>query len=149
MFWRRGTCLLWRRGTWSLTKQLNSPFQWQIVEIEQCYSVHPPKITLHHSVRKCILILKSVLKWEKVLFSLFQHFVYFLDLYLKIDSNVQNCSVPLSKFSSQKKEKRKVLCHWYTYMLLHSWKYCFWCSFGEIKFDLTLKSSIILFVCHD
>ena len=21
----------------------------------------------------------------------------------------------------------------------HSWKYCFWCPFGEIKFDLTLK----------
>ena len=21
----------------------------------------------------------------------------------------------------------------------HSWKYCIWCSFGEIKFDLTLK----------
>ena len=21
----------------------------------------------------------------------------------------------------------------------HSWKYCFWCPFGEIKFDLILK----------
>ena len=23
----------------------------------------------------------------------------------------------------------------------HSWKYCFWCPFGEIKFDLTLKKN--------
>ena len=23
----------------------------------------------------------------------------------------------------------------------HSWKYCFWCPFGEIKFDLTLKKT--------
>ena len=28
----------------------------------------------------------------------------------------------------------------------HSWKYCFWCSFGEIKLDLTLKNSIILYL---
>ena len=28
----------------------------------------------------------------------------------------------------------------------HSWKYCFWCSFGEIKFNVTLKKSNILYV---
>ena len=28
----------------------------------------------------------------------------------------------------------------------HSWKYCFWCSFGEIKFDLTLKNPNILYM---
>ena len=26
------------------------------------------------------------------------------------------------------------------------WKYCIWCSFGEIKFDLTLKKSNILYI---
>ena len=29
--------------------------------------------------------------------------------------------------------------------LRHSWKYHFWCSFGEIKIDLTLKKSNILY----
>ena len=29
----------------------------------------------------------------------------------------------------------------------HSWKYCSWCSFGEIKFDLTLKIQISSISC--
>ena len=34
----------------------------------------------------------------------------------------------------------------------HSWKYCIWCSFGEIKFDLKQKKSNILYLfktCFD
>ena len=32
----------------------------------------------------------------------------------------------------------------------HSWKYCIWCSFGEIKFDLTQKKSNILYLfCYE
>ena len=35
---------------------------------------------------------------------------------------------------------------WYFHSRLrHPWKYRFWCSFGEIKIDLTLKNSNILY----
>ena len=29
-----------------------------------------------------------------------------------------------------------------------SWKYCVWCSLGEIYFDLTLKQTNILYMCR-
>ena len=34
---------------------------------------------------------------------------------------------------------------WYAFSV-YSWKYCFWCSFVEIKFDLTLKKNHISFI---
>ena len=33
----------------------------------------------------------------------------------------------------------------FTFGYRHSWKYCVWCSLGEIKFDLTQKNSNILY----
>ena len=36
---KKSNLLLRRRGTWNLTWQSNSPFQWQIVGIRRCYTV--------------------------------------------------------------------------------------------------------------
>ena len=95
VLWRRETCLLWRRRTWNLTKQFKSPFQWQIVEIGQFYTLtcssifcHPqsfsPSATLNHSVTQCRLIPKSMLKWKKCPFlHVTSTQFFFLDTWLK------------------------------------------------------------------
>ena len=43
-------------------------------------------------------------------------------------------------------EHQKWYFHWWHSWLRHSWKYCFCCSFGEIKINLTLKKSNILYL---
>ena len=75
------------------TKLLNFPCQQQILEIRQCYTVACMDFYLWHTLiifsGNTRLILKSVLKLEKVPFSPQQHILNCLDTYsLKTNSNV-------------------------------------------------------------
>ena len=82
---------IWRRKMWN-NKLINSPFEWQIIEIRQCYSL------TCFSIICLVSILKSVLKWKKVSFSTLQHIFYFLVTYsLKTESSFQNCNDCLTK----------------------------------------------------